>query len=286
MRSVAPLALLAALVLGIAACRPAADRSRGVPSAEAEIPEGFTVVDRGALRVIGDEEPDRIATRADDLERACALLREDFFGRDPEPMPSVWLFRDTASYEAGAARVLGHPPDTRHGLYSVGDQAVLADVSVGAGAPVHYLVHAYVHATVDGCPVWYDEGLGTLFESWEEREGHIVGLHDDRLGVVQRAITAGSLPTIEALTELDAATFHGEHKAVHQATARYLCFHLQQEDRLRTYHQRWLRAQGRDPSGARTLLAVHGEDDLAQLQQRWERWVMLIAEGEETDEKR
>ena len=230
----------------------------------AEPTAGFTSIESPPFRVLGDEAPDVVAERARALTAAAALLRTDFFERDPEPTLEVWLLRGPA------------PSESR---YSVGEHEVVVDLSKPDGAPVHFLVHAYMHANVPDCPVWFDEGLAALMESGVDREGHIRGQLDPRLAALQDDIRAGVLPTIEMLTALDRAGFYGERWDVHERMARYLCYHLQQEDLLRPYARELMGAQGTDSAGYATLKRMLGEDDMVAFQRRWEAWVLALEPG-------
>ena len=238
---------------------------RGLPTTDATVadalPAGTTSIDVPPFRVRGDEAPEVVANRAAALAEAAALLRSDFFQRDPEPLLDVWLVRDPA------------PPG---GYYSIGEHKVLVDLSEGDGAPVHFLVHAFMHANLPDCPVWFDEGLAALMENGVEQDGHIVGRADARLAPLQDDIREGALPTIEVLSTLDRAGFHGERLDVHDRMARYLCYHLQQEDLLRPYFEAL--ADGHDPTGYATLQRMLGEDDMVAFQRRWEQWVLSLQE--------
>ena len=55
------------------------------------------------------------------------------------------------------------------------------NIATGGGTLVHELVHPYVEADFPGAPPWLNEGLGSLFEQSDERDGYIVGLTNWRL---------------------------------------------------------------------------------------------------------
>ena len=56
----------------------------------------------------------------------------------------------------------------------------------------------------------FNEGLGSLYEQSREKEGHIRGLTNWRLPLLQKGIKAGRLQSFEQLTALNTADFYGE----------------------------------------------------------------------------
>jgi len=275
------LALIVSLPWALWSCR-------GVQApAEQEIPQvalpvaGFSAVDEPPFVVIGASGEVAVGEFATGVIRpAATALRRDFFETDPGAGLQIWLFPDAHSRERHAPSVVAHHDPGRDGYYSVADHAIVATLSAGEQSPLHYLVHAYMHANLPACPVWYDEGLGTLFQVSAVEDGHLVGRVDGRLPGVQQAIRGGTLPDLATLTALSAAEFHGPGHELHAGMARYLCYYLQQHDLLPSFHRQLQADVAGDPDGSRTLLGVLGEGDLAAFQERWQQWTLaLVAEG-------
>lgn len=280
-RSPIKLALIVSLSWALGNCRDAQE------PAENEIPEvvlpvaGFSAVDEPPFVVIGEGDQAAVGQLATGIIRpAATALRRDFFAADPAAGLQIWLFPDAQSRERHAPSVVAHHDAGRDGYYSVADHVVVATLSAGEQTPLHYLVHAYMHANLPACPVWYDEGLGTLFEVSAVEDGHLLGRVDGRLPGVQQAIHSGTLPDLATLTALSAPAFHGPGREFHAGMARYLCYYLQQHDLLAPFHRQLQADIAGDPDGSRTLLGVFGEGDLAAFQERWQRWTLaLVAEG-------
>ena len=45
------------------------------------------------------------------------------------------------------------------------------NIATGGGTLVHEIVHPFVEANFPGCPTWFNEGLGSLYEQSAERKG-------------------------------------------------------------------------------------------------------------------
>jgi hypothetical protein len=280
-RSTITLALIVSLPWAMGSCR-------GVQTpAEQEIPQvalpvqGFSAVEEPPFVVIGAGDEAAVGELATGVIRpAAAALRRDFFDADPGADLQIWLFPDAHSRERHAPSVVAHHDAGRDGYYSVADHVIVATLSAGEQSPLHYLVHAYMRTNLPACPVWYDEGLGTLFEVSAVEDGHLVGRVDGRLPGLQQAIRGGELPDLATLAGLSAPEFHGPGHELHAGMARYLCYYLQQHDLLPSFHRQLLANTADDPDGSRTLLTVLGEDELAAFQERWQRWTLaLVAEG-------
>jgi len=94
------------------------------------------------------------------------LLKRDYFPRDPGAIITVWVFRDEASYRSGVSALFGGlwRPDTPYGYYSPCERALVTNVGYGYGTLVHEMVHAFMDANFPETPVWFNEGLASLYE--------------------------------------------------------------------------------------------------------------------------
>jgi len=241
-------------------------------------PPAITAIDVPPFRVHGDGTREEVAAQALRIETVAALLQRDLFEQAPGPTVDIWLFTDADSTARYTREVFGREPEPAEGFYSPGERAIVVDLSARDGGVEHFVVHAFVQAGFERCPVWLDEGLASLFEVWAEREGRIVGLVDGRLGLLQEDLRAGVVADLEAFTAQDRAGFHGGREDVNQRVARYLCLYLQEQGMLREYWRGVQQAED-DPSGFRTLLRVAGGDEPGALLHRWTQWVLSQEHG-------
>lgn len=270
-----------------APARPSADAVerraalRRARALRAALPAAFTVVAEPPFVVIGDEPPGRVRARARSVVRwAVARLRADLFAGRPslrgEPT-QLWLFRDGASYRAHAAKRFGVVAPPPYGFHSPRHRALAVNIALGRGSVVHELVHTFVAAYLPGCPPWFNEGLGALYEASSERGGRIRGHVNWRLSGLKTALRLGQVMTIKELTALGPRAFvEQERRWPHTAysEAQALCLHLQHEGKLRAFIDKLGARRGRDPTGYEALTRVLQIPDAEALERRFRRFVV------------
>ena len=238
-------------------------------------PSQFTFVVEAPFVIAGDEDARVVAARASETVRPVVrALREMYFPKDPDRVFTVWLFRDDESYRSHAWTFFRHRPETPYGYASEEHAALVMNIGTGGGTLVHEMVHAFLHANVDPCPTWLNEGLASLYEQVGIEEGRLVGYPNWRLVGLKRAVRTGATPSFRWLMETDADTFYNEERGVHYGQARYLLYYLQERGLLDKYWRTWTRARDVDPTGYLTLQAVLGTTDMAAFQEEWETFVM------------
>jgi hypothetical protein len=227
----------------------------------------FVVVASGPMpRAVRDEAAETVAW-------ASRLLRADYFAHDPGAIMTIWVFPDEESYMRGTSAVLGIVPDTPYGFYRPCKHALVVDAGYGYGTLVHELVHAFMDGDFPRAPVWMNEGLASLFEAPREEEGHLRGATNWRLPGLQRAIADRRAPSFERMANAGRGAFSGNEGPLLYATARYLCFYLQERGLLRSYYAAFRGRPGADATGLATLQATTARD-LGALRGEWERFVM------------
>jgi hypothetical protein len=238
----------------------------------------FTVIVEKPFVIAGDEAPERVRRRrAGTVRRAVRFFRDTYFARDPDRVIEIWLFRDAASYRNHARRLFGHSPDTPFGYYSPAEGALIMNIGTGGGTLIHELVHPFVEADLPNCPAWLNEGLGSLYEATSARGGKLVALTNWRLPGLKEAIEGGRVPSIRALTATSDDEFYGDDSGVHYAQARYLLYYLERRGLLDEFYSRFKKERRRDPTGYRTLKRVLEVEDMADFEERWQRWVLGLS---------
>jgi hypothetical protein len=238
----------------------------------------FTIVLEKPFVVVGDLPAADLRQRwaADTVRWTVTKLKAAYFPRDPIHILDIWLFKDKASYEKHAKALWGSKPTTPYGYYSSFNRALVMNIATGGGTLVHEIVHPFVEANFPGCPAWFNEGLGSLYEQSAERKGQIVGLTNWRLAGLQRVIRAGKLPSFKAFTAQSDRVFYTSARGNNYAQARYLCYYLQERGLLRKYYRAFHANRKADPIGYGTLVATLGKPDMAAFQKRWEAWVLKL----------
>jgi len=255
-----------------------ADYAQHLMQLKKKIPsDRFTIVVQPPFVVIGDESPAMVKRRAEGTVKwSVDRLKAAYFAKDPTEILDIWLFRDKDSYEKHTKQIFDHRPSTPYGYFSSSDGALVMNIATGGGTLVHEIVHPFIGANFPDFPSWLNEGLGSLYEQSDTRDGQIVGLTNWRLAGLQTAIRNKSVPTFQTLCTTTEHQFYRMDEGTNYAHARYLCYYLQQHGLLRTFYHRFHADQKKDPSGYNTLQAVLDRDDMAQFQRDWEAYVMKL----------
>jgi hypothetical protein len=241
--------------------------------------KGFSVVIQPPFVVIGDEPAERVKGRAESTVRwAVDKLKAAYFTKDPVEILDIWLFKDDESYRKNTKLIFNYEPDTPYGYFSDRDKALVMNIRTGGGTLVHEIVHPFIAANFPNCPSWLNEGLGSLYEQSDERDGRIIGRTNWRLRGLQEAIRGGKVPSFKTLCSTTTHEFYYKDKGTNYAQARYLCYYLQEQGLLRKYYHQFVAGQEKDPSGYETLKAILDRDEkgMDQFKKEWEAYVLKL----------
>lgn len=241
-----------------------------------EMGDGFRV-EHVDLFVVATDADERTYERAKgSLTRCSEALLSTYFDTRPDWVLACYLFDGAESYGAFVKRRFGHEPSSPYGFYSRAGKCLVMDISTGTGTLVHEMVHAFAEADFPSVPAWFNEGLGSLHEQCDMKaDGTLVGLVNWRLPILQKALTAGTVPTWEKLTNLSDDDFYGEEKGVNYASARYLCLWLQQQGLLARCYEQFRDHAADDPHGWETLQSVLGRP-ADECETEWRAWAAKL----------
>jgi hypothetical protein len=204
------------------------------------------------------------------------MLKKDFFQKDPEDIIDIWLFKDDSSYYQHVRKLFATEPTTPFGFYLEPEKVLLMNIATGSGTLVHEIVHPFMAANFPDCPVWFNEGLASLYEQCGERDGHIRGFTNWRLKGLQDGIKNGLAGSFADLTAMDAVKFYTEDRGTNYSQARYLCYYLQENDLLAKFYQEFLANRKNDPTGYATLMKILGDPDMDKFKKEWEAFVLEL----------
>jgi hypothetical protein len=251
-----------------------ADLAARAAAVREQLGASFTTLVERPFVVTGDETAAEVQRRSRSTVRwASDLLRKDYFARDPDKVFTIYLFKDALSYETNALRLFGDKPTSPYGYCSSRHRALVMNIATGGGTLVHEMVHAFMHSNVPDCPDWINEGLASLYEQCAERDGHIIGLVNWRLPVIQQAITAGTAPSWTQLTGLPDGEFYHGNGGANYAAARYTMLWLQENNLLTRFWKGWLANRAEDANGLKAMKTLFPDEELATVEQRWRNWV-------------
>jgi hypothetical protein len=170
-------------------------------------------------------------------------------------------------------RKLVDDPNAR-GIYYP-DRRTLVSVSYS-----EVLVHEFTHAVHyndqaaagQAHPIWLCEGLAMLLQDAALDGGRVTVPTGPLLPVLQKALRAGTAPSLERLISMDRAAFMADALSCY-AEARYVMLYLHTRGRLRAFYDAYKAAYARDRSGRRALEQTLGQP-LGQIQKDWRAWVL------------
>lgn len=228
--------------------------------------------------VAGNESPAVVRRRAEQTVRwAVERLKKEYFPLDPDSIITIYLLGDKDTYEQAARAILRERPGTPFGFFSDSQRCMVMNIATGGGTLVHEIVHAFMTPNFPGCPAWFNEGLGSLYEQSGERDGRIVGFTNWRLAGLQRAIRADALPSFQRLTATTTHQFYTDaDSGLYYAQARYLLYYLQQKGLLQPYYRRFVADVRADPTGYQTLRVILDRDDMKKFQSEWEEYCLRL----------
>lgn len=242
---------------------------------QSEYGPSFTVLTAMPFVVIGDGPRAWVRQDAQEVvEVAAKLLRAKFFRRDPGDIIDILMLQTDTSYDA-YAQSFASAPSTPYGFYSPCRKAIYTNMSLGNGTLVHEMVHAFMDANFPASPVWFNEGLGSLYEHTDLDSGELRGRINWRLPGLKKAIRDGKTIAFGELFSKGRVLFYlDKNVGMHYAMARYLLYYLQEEGKIETYYHQFVANQEQDPTGFVTLQNVLGERDMRTFQTKWEKIVL------------
>jgi hypothetical protein len=223
------------------------------------------------------------------LGRSLPPLFEGRFSRRPQGAVTVLLFTSHAAYATFVRGRFGPlANDTDFGMYSPRTREIAADGSGGAAfAPTltHEVVHPILDADFRDAPLWFDEGVASLFEAPVfATDG---GIHGEprnwRHARLLRALASPherqqvSLEALFSMGDLDFKAWSpdggvdGGRNLLHCAMARALVAWLDAQDKLWPFYHAWRDGFASDPSGKKAFERVMGKS-VAEANAAWLAW--------------
>jgi hypothetical protein len=252
-----------------------ADYCQAILSLKENIPGHFTVLIEPPFVVIGNDDSANVAFFAARTVRwAVGNLKKVYFSKDPDHIISIWLFKDSASYERYTRAIFNIEPSTPFGFYLPGSNALIMNIATGGGTLVHEIVHPFMSSNFPACPAWFNEGLGSLYEQSSSRRDTIIGLANWRLAGLQSAIREKAVPPLKTLMSTTDNEFYIEDEGTNYAHARYLCYYLQEQGLLIPFYHAFVANAASDPTGFGTLTKLLGKTTVREFRSKWETFVL------------
>jgi hypothetical protein len=206
----------------------------------------------------------------------AARIQRQLFAKPLGEPVKVYLFQDSASYNAWSEKLFGGKPHTPFGWFSRDKRAMVMNIGTGGGTLLHEMVHAMVEADWPGCPAWLNEGLGSLFEaSSRDRNGKVIGVTNWRLKGLQEGLQKNAAPRFAKLLAMTDPEFYGEDSGSNYAAARYLMQYLQENGKLETFYAR-VRDKKDDDALATLRFVFDQKLTVEEIEKNCYDWVKLL----------
>jgi hypothetical protein len=245
--------------------------------------KNFTYITVKPFQIITDLDAADIPTAQRTVTWAMTHLMRDFFDHNPDRVIDIFIFKNKDSYIKNSREILHRDPPDEFGFTDATTIAV--NWATGGGSLVREMVHPYIATNFPNCPPWFEHGLASLYEQSTAKDGHIIGMTNWRLKLLQETLRGrypreeGPAPSFQEMCRMDAATFLGKSSMPNTNTARYLLLYLQEKNQLFDLYRAMKKNLKEDPTGYTTLqnsFATVGETDIAAFRKKWENWVLTL----------
>ena len=166
------------------------------------------------------------------VETVVSDVERRFLARhDADPQVTLLLFADPAQYREMALS-LREPLVSELGFYLPDRRIAIANVGNSVGNLRHELVHPLLGDDFPGIPSWLNEGIASLYGSSRPTKRGMEFLVNYRLRDLQRALKAGTLPSVASLATSTETELYGTQAMVYYALARYVLLYVDRQGKL------------------------------------------------------
>ncbi|MGB1310654.1 MAG: hypothetical protein ACPG47_05555 [Leucothrix sp.] len=294
--------LVAALLVGCGAGETTKSQSSAVPQSSVELPkssqlsasqqaqlaqsinsikrnpitQGFAITTSYPYVITGNITQAAVEHWKGRIQRTQGAVKSMYFKHDPAQVVQIWLFKDAASYFQYNKSLWNASPGTGFGYYLPKQKRMMMNIASGGGTLTHELVHPYIEANFPRSPLWFNEGLASLYEQSYYQGGKVFGATNWRLRGLQAVIRADAMPSLTQMMKTNRSQFLGPNREIYYAQARYLMFYLQSRGLLEKYYHQFVAASPTDPNGIKTLLSITGFQSVAQLESTWVAFIRKL----------
>jgi len=149
---------------------------------------------------------------------------------DPHAEIRLCLLPDDTRYREAAGAFDSNPSDW--GFYRPDLRVAIANLGASIGNLRHELVHPLIGDDFPRIPAWLNEGIAALYGTAKWNGKRFEFLVNYRLRDLQRAIKAGTLPTIAELARSTDADVRGDRAMTFYAMARYVLLFVDKQGKL------------------------------------------------------
>ncbi|HUS31931.1 MAG TPA: hypothetical protein VMZ53_25695 [Kofleriaceae bacterium] len=150
--------------------------------------------------------------------------------KQPDAHVTLLVYSDPDRYQTEAAK-LG-PVISDWGFYMPDKRTAIANVGASIGNLRHELVHPLLGDDYPTIPAWLNEGIASLYGSAKLGKHGFTFLVNYRLRDLQKALKAGTLPSLAELAASTADDLHGDQAMMFYAYSRYVLLYADKQGTL------------------------------------------------------
>lgn len=230
--------------------------------------KGFDYVSKNFLfKSYSGHNSEKLASMANHLEPAYSFFIENYGFSEPDHFITIYLvshdhIRDVADEKYGIALPVGAIGYSNHEDWSM--LGLIRKSSIATGTLKHELFHLLVQENFGDIPVWFEEGLASLYEESKFENGKLMGVPGWRGNILRQYFS--KRPTIEELVKMKPYQFNNvvvegepefgtdeewidpadQKQAVNHAMARYLMIYLQNNYDLQSLYKAFKNTKSSD----------------------------------------
>lgn len=209
------------------------------------------------------------------IVRAIDCFYNDFLEKSPNEITTIFLFKDDATYRYWAKQLYNDDDLSRFGYYKPTQKAMLMNIATGTGTLVHEMTHALVRFDFPDIPVWFNEGLGSLYERCSLNNKNILGYVNWRLPRLQEAFSKNEYIPLSDIIKMDDNVFYDENSDLHYSEARYFCMYLQELNLLKSFYKLFRDGFSSDNTG-KTFMEKLFAKDINTIDNEFTAWAKTL----------
>ena len=210
------------------------------------------------------------------VELSIKTFKELFFKNNPKNITDIWILKDRDSYiKFNHAFLNSTGRDEVAGYYMKDKDALVLDITTGIGTIIHEMVHAFMDNNFPDAPVWFEEGLASLYEGTIVDEKGLRGDLNWRLPWLKENLRADKLGSFKALSDANVSEFYDDNRvAINYAQSRYFFYYLQDKGLLLEFYKTALENIKDDPTCYKSLQKVLKVKDMKVFNKEWKKYIL------------
>jgi len=196
------------------------------------------------------------------IRQTIDAMTDDYLNKLPDRVTPVFLFSDYDTYKEFSVETFGIEENdlSPYGYYKISKNVIAVKYYKWKGSITHEITHSLIQNDFPGMPSWLNEGLASLHEKYEYRDGRMYGAFSWRIVALKRAFDIGTYTGLKKLMKSNDRELYDEGRtSFYYAQARYLLMMLQQQGLLIKYYKHFRNTYDEDNTGITQLEWITGE---------------------------